>query len=56
MDDVLNVSSHRLGTAVIESVLVLHSKVAESMVLGFPHAIKGDGIRDVRDISTLVDP
>ncbi|MFT6733009.1 MAG: acetyl-CoA synthetase [Polaribacter sp.] len=44
MDDVLNVSGHRLGTAEIESALVLHPKVAESAVVGFPHAIKGEGI------------
>jgi len=44
MDDVLNVSGHRLGTAEIESALVLHPKVAEAAVVGFPHAIKGEGI------------
>jgi acetyl-CoA synthetase len=44
MDDVLNVSGHRLGTAEIESALVLHSKVAEAAVVGFPHQIKGEGI------------
>ncbi|MGB0495706.1 MAG: acetate--CoA ligase [Kangiellaceae bacterium] len=44
MDDVLNVSGHRLGTAEIESALVLHPKVAESAVVGFPHSIKGEGI------------
>ncbi len=44
MDDVLNVSGHRLGTAEIESALVLHPKVAEAAVVGFPHDIKGQGI------------
>jgi acetyl-CoA synthetase len=44
MDDVLNVSGHRLGTAEIESALVLHPKVAESAVVGFNHDIKGQGI------------
>ncbi len=44
MDDVLNVSGHRLGTAEIESALVLHDKVAESAVVGYEHDIKGQGI------------
>ena len=44
MDDVLNVSGHRLGTAEIESSLVLHPKVAEAAVVGFDHPIKGQGI------------
>jgi len=44
VDDVLNVSGHRLGTAEIESALVLHPKVAEAAVVGFPHEIKGQGI------------
>ncbi|WP_144393089.1 acetate--CoA ligase [Pleionea sediminis] len=44
MDDVLNVSGHRLGTAEIESALVLHDKVAEAAVVGFPHDIKGQGV------------
>ena len=44
MDDVLNVSGHRMGTAEVESALVSHSKVAESAVVGFPHEIKGQGI------------
>ncbi|MCH7742355.1 MAG: acetate--CoA ligase [Proteobacteria bacterium] len=44
VDDVLNVSGHRLGTAEIESALVLHEKVAEAAVVGFPHEIKGQGI------------
>ncbi|HET8700881.1 MAG TPA: acetate--CoA ligase [Nitrococcus sp.] len=44
VDDVLNVSGHRMGTAEIESALVLHPAVAEAAVVGFPHAIKGQGI------------
>ena len=44
VDDVLNVSGHRLGTAEIESALVLHNKVAEAAVVGFRHDIKGQGI------------
>lgn len=44
MDDVLNVSGHRLGTAEIESALVLHEKVAESAIVGYEHDIKGQGI------------
>ncbi|TRL33913.1 acetate--CoA ligase [Methylosinus sporium] len=44
VDDVINVSGHRLGTAEIESALVAHEKVAEAAVVGFPHAIKGQGI------------
>lgn len=44
VDDVLNVSGHRLGTAEIESALVLHDAVAEAGVVGYPHNIKGQGI------------
>ena len=44
VDDVLNVSGHRMGTAEIESALVLHENVAEAAVVGFPHEIKGQGI------------
>ena len=44
IDDVLNVSGHRLGTAEIESALVAHEAVAEAAVVGFPHPIKGQGI------------
>ncbi|NTV32471.1 MAG: acetate--CoA ligase [Deltaproteobacteria bacterium] len=44
VDDVINVSGHRLGTAEIESALVSHPSVAESAVVGFPHDIKGQGI------------
>jgi acetyl-CoA synthetase len=44
VDDVLNVSGHRMGTAEIESSLVAHNKVAEAAVVGYPHDIKGQGI------------
>ncbi|MDO6588760.1 acetate--CoA ligase [Loktanella sp. D2R18] len=44
VDDVINVSGHRMGTAEVESALVAHSKVAEAAVVGYPHAIKGQGI------------
>ena len=44
VDDVINVSGHRMGTAEVESALVLHAKVAEAAVVGFPHDIKGQGI------------
>lgn len=44
VDDVLNVSGHRLGTAEIESALVAHAAVAEAAVVGYPHDIKGEGI------------
>jgi acetyl-CoA synthetase len=44
VDDVMNVSGHRMGTAEVESALVLHDAVAEAAVVGFPHAIKGEGI------------
>jgi len=44
VDDVINVSGHRLGTAEVESALVLHHSVAEAAVVGFPHDIKGQGI------------
>ncbi|SEP03645.1 acetate--CoA ligase [Aquisalimonas asiatica] len=44
VDDVLNVSGHRMGTAEVESAMVLHPKVAEAAVVGFPHDVKGQGI------------
>jgi acetyl-CoA synthetase len=44
VDDVLNVSGHRMGTAEVESALIEHSAVSESAVVGYPHAIKGQGI------------
>ncbi len=44
VDDVLNVSGHRMGTAEVESALVLHNKIAEAAVVGYPHDVKGQGI------------
>jgi acetyl-CoA synthetase len=44
VDDVINVSGHRMGTAEVESALVSHPKVAEAAVVGYPHEIKGQGI------------
>ncbi|KAA0944895.1 acetate--CoA ligase [Pseudomonas sp. ANT_H14] len=44
IDDVINVSGHRIGTAEVESALVLHDKVAEAAVVGYPHDLKGQGI------------
>ena len=48
MDDVLNVSGHRMGSAEIESALVANSKVAEAAVIGFPHDVKGEGEGETR--------
>lgn len=44
MDDVINTSGHRIGSAEVEHALVQHEKVAESAVIGYPHEIKGEGI------------
>src|SRR5690606_20780174 len=44
VDDVLNVSGHRLGTAEVENALVAHPKVSEAAVVGYPHDLKGQGI------------
>jgi acetyl-CoA synthetase len=44
VDDVINVSGHRMGTAEVESALVAHAKVSEAAVVGYPHDIKGQGI------------
>ncbi len=44
IDDVINVSGHRIGTAEVESALVLHEKIAEAAVVGYPHDLKGQGI------------
>jgi acetyl-CoA synthetase len=44
VDDVINVSGHRMGTAEVESALVAHEKVAEAAVVGYPHDLKGQGI------------
>ena len=56
VDDVLNVSGHRLGTAEIESALVAHPKVAESAVVGYPHDIKGQGIYAYVTLKAGVEP
>ena len=56
VDDVINVSGHRLGTAEIESALVLHKDVAESAVVGFHHDIKGQGIYAFVTLNQDVEP
>jgi acetyl-CoA synthetase len=56
IDDVLNVSGHRLGTAEIESALVLHELVAEAAVVGYPHNIKGQGIYAYVTLNAGVEP
>jgi len=56
VDDVLNVSGHRLGTAEIESALVLHDKVAESAVVGYPHELTGQGIYAYVTLMKDVEP
>jgi acetyl-CoA synthetase len=55
VDDVINVSGHRLGTAEVESALVAHTTVAEAAVVGFPHDIKGQGIYAYVTLKTGVD-
>jgi acetate--CoA ligase len=56
IDDVINVSGHRLGTAEVESALVLHDTVTEAAVVGYPHAIKGQGIYAYVTLMTGVEP
>ena len=56
VDDVLNVSGHRLGTAEIESALVLHENVAEAAVVGYEHDIKGQGIYCYVTLMTGIEP
>ena len=56
VDDVLNVSGHRMGTAEVESALVLHEKVAEAAVVGYPHDIKGQGIYCYVTLMSDVEP
>ena len=56
IDDVINVSGHRLGTAEIESALVLHDAVAEAAVVGYPHDIKGQGIYAYVTPMTGIEP
>ncbi|MDQ2694215.1 MAG: acetate--CoA ligase, partial [Pseudomonadota bacterium] len=56
VDDVINVSGHRMGTAEVESALVLHEAVAEAAVVGFPHDIKGQGIYAYVTLMAGVEP
>ncbi|UYY57837.1 acetate--CoA ligase [Sphingomonas sp. S2-65] len=56
VDDVINVSGHRMGTAEVESALVLHPKVAEAAVVGMPHDVKGQGIYAYVTLNIGVDP
>jgi acetyl-CoA synthetase len=56
VDDVINVSGHRMGTAEVESALVLHDDVAEAAVVGFPHDIKGQGIYAYVTLNAGVTP
>ncbi|MZR31347.1 acetate--CoA ligase [Sneathiella litorea] len=56
VDDVINVSGHRMGTAEVESALVAHELVAEAAVVGYPHDIKGQGIYAYVTLTTGVEP
>jgi acetyl-CoA synthetase len=56
VDDVINVSGHRMGTAEVESALVLHGAVAEAAVVGYPHDIKGQGIYAFVTLNAGVEP
>jgi acetyl-CoA synthetase len=56
VDDVINVSGHRLGTAEVESALVAHTAVAEAAVVGYPHDIKGQGIYAYVTLKAGLDP
>jgi acetyl-CoA synthetase len=56
VDDVINVSGHRMGTAEVESALVAHPKVAEAAVVGFPHELKGQGIYAYVTLKTGEEP
>ena len=56
MDDVINVSGHRMGTAEVESALVAHAKVAEAAVVGCPHDIKGQGIYVYVTLNAGIEP
>ena len=56
IDDVINVSGHRMGTAEVESALVLHESVAEAAVVGYPHKIKGQGIYAYVTLMAGVEP
>ncbi len=56
VDDVINVSGHRMGTAEVESALVLHQAVAEAAVVGYPHDIKGQGIYAYVTLMANIEP
>ena len=56
VDDVINVSGHRLGTAEVESALVSHARVAEAAVVGYPHELKGQGIHAYVTLNAGVEP
>ena len=56
VDDVINVSGHRMGTAEVESALVAHSRVAEAAVVGYPHDIKGQGIYAYVTLNVGIEP
>ncbi|ETX10017.1 acetyl-CoA synthetase, partial [Roseivivax halodurans JCM 10272] len=56
VDDVINVSGHRMGTAEVESALVAHEKVAEAAVVGYPHEVKGQGIYCYVTLMTGIEP
>ncbi|HEY0271336.1 MAG TPA: acetate--CoA ligase [Sphingomonas sp.] len=56
VDDVINVSGHRMGTAEVESALVLHEHVAEAAVVGFPHDVKGQGIYAYVTLNAGIEP
>ena len=56
VDDVINVSGHRMGTAEVESALVAHAKVSEAAVVGYPHPIKGQGIYAYVTLMSGVEP
>ncbi|WP_418789402.1 AMP-binding enzyme, partial [Salipiger bermudensis] len=56
VDDVINVSGHRMGTAEVESALVAHAKVAEAAVVGYPHPVKGQGIYCYVTLMNEVEP
>merc|ERR1719326_2772448 len=56
VDDVINTSGHRIGTAEVESAVVLHEKVAEAAVVGYPHPVKGEGIYIYVTVNDGVEP
>jgi acetyl-CoA synthetase len=56
VDDVINVSGHRMGTAEVESALVAHAKVSEAAVVGYPHSVKGQGIYAYVTLCSGVEP